>query len=121
LSGRSNYEYPDPIGTQLQVCQIREAIQALDMRDFVLDKVKMMEVFQVVDALDVFDLVVTQVQAAQLCEVIETFDVRDEIVIKFEILESGSEGFRKVDGRDGILAQTQFLERKSVLVGWAVA
>ena len=51
------------------------------MRNFVLDKVKMMEIFQMVNALDVFDLVVTQVQAAQLCEVIETFDVRDEIVV----------------------------------------
>lgn len=60
----------------------------------------MMEIFQVVNAFDVFDLVVAQVQTAQLCEVIEAFDVRDEVVVEFEVLESGSEGFGKMDRRD---------------------
>jgi hypothetical protein len=35
-------------------------------------------------------------------------------------LESGGEGFGKMYRRDGVLAQTQFLQGESVLVGWVV-
>jgi hypothetical protein len=76
------------------------------------------KILQVINALDVLDLVVAQIQAAKFCEGVKAFDMGDQVIIEFEVLEGSGKGIGKIDGADGVLAQTQFLSwrQSAVLV-----
>ena len=54
--------------SEFEVSEFGKAVESLDLRDLVLDKVYVRQLFEVVDILDVFDIVEAEVEAGERLE-----------------------------------------------------
>lgn len=94
-----------PVRGQLQIPQLRQSLQAFDLRDLVLDKVYVPQLLEVVHPLNRLDLVKTQVEAREIGQLLQPLDMGYEIIVEVEVSQGRAECGKAVDVVYGILTE----------------